>query len=565
MAIVNNILSEVNDTILFKLDHPVNGINSIIGYTDFTIGETASVFFEKEFRYTIDGINWGEWIALSDATLQQIQVLPTHDFDIEYRYTRRGDAGGLLEWCWINLECDKAQINCGPTFQSSVFSFFYECCCDEQVLGWCINVLRKLYQKGIIMDAMTRNLNNNQNDEDRDFIDFWRSITCYFAMFVGYARKFENFQNNSRLIRKYISTRGISLTNNQSLIEMQFIMSTYYKQINQRGTFSIINKSTDGATIDGELLRLISYDRIKDEFLFAVSNSITNGWIVNMHSPLYKGIQNQPRLIKQFNIPQTWSSAEDVFPLINPQACDLVDIDGQAILEINPVDGQLSGISIRQLIGQSQGLFEEGLFEEGLFERSDNTFEIQERFKIIVDPSIDYELSFYVKTTHLSAKLSVVGFGFDLADNINNPETVNIFTSGSTALQQITLPKVDQWYHVRVILFSSQQPYIDDPAVLKTNINAGDNLKMNDLIARFAPEVVLDNSNSDIDPLTTISLKDVHFKPLSTKYGKGFVGGVSLIESWLRNNSLQLSNQQVDEAIRNYMISYKTALINNFL
>jgi hypothetical protein len=76
---------------------------------------------------------------------------------------------------------------------------------------------------------------------------------------------------------------------------------------------------------------------------------------------------------------------------------------------------------------------------------------------------------------------------------------------------------------------------------------------------------VLGNTNSDIAPSTKISLKNIEFKPLNTDYGKGFVGGTSLIETWMKNNSLQLNEEDINQAVRNDLIPYKMGFVNNFI
>ena len=582
MTEVNNILSSTGQAIRFKLDGPITGVEGIEGFTDKVTGEDQFKFIEKEFRFTTDAINWGNWIELTDQNLQQIDIKPQFDFDIEYRYTRRGSEGGEIEWCWINLNTVKADTNCGEAFSDSIFAQFFNCCCDQEVLNWCTNVLEKVYASGIVSKSLVRNQNRNLNNEDRDYIDFWRSITCYFALFVAYARKFENLDQEQSLLTEYLTQRGMYLSSDQPLDSMQTLMKRYHNQISKRSTIRMVQSSEE---IDGELLRLTSYDAHQDEFLFSSSNSKTCGWSVNQNSPLFRTIHNQLDLIKIYNIPKDAQIASEVFPLINEDACTLVNsssslgsvgvsaaVKEPPILEITPVISQKSGISVGGILSQTQGLFEEGLFEEGLFEQGSTPGQNAEDFKVIVSSNITYALSFYMKTTDLSAKISVSGLGFDGLDRVVNPLNLGVTTGGlsvtklsNVALNKITLPKVDQWYYVRVILFNSSQRFIDDPEVLKTSLGVGNNLKMSNSMIRFAPEVVLDNTNSDIAPSTKISLKNIEFKPLNTDYGKGFVGGTSLIETWMKNNSLQLNEEDINQAVRNDLIPYKMGFVNNFI
>lgn len=50
-----------------------------------------------------------------------------------------------------------------------------------------------------------------------------------------------------------------------------------------------------------------------------------------------------------------------------------------------------------------------------------------------------------------------------------------------------------------------------------------------------------------------------------TEYGKGLVQGQSLIETWIKNNSLQFDQSEIKSNIRNNMIPYRMAIKNNFL
>ena len=213
MAIVGNTASEIGDVMIIVTDIPLTGISSITGYTDSTVGETGTRFFDKKFRYSLDGglnFNIEDYIDLNPTNLTAVPVDPTYDIIFEYRYERAGtDATGLLEWNSTNLTTTSVPYVSGDSFDSSIFSYFFTTSYHPVLLGWCLNVLEKLYSPGILPQSMTRNENQNVNQDDRDFIDFWRSVTHYYALLVGYARGFEEFRSNKLLLVEYLRQRGI--------------------------------------------------------------------------------------------------------------------------------------------------------------------------------------------------------------------------------------------------------------------------------------------------------------------------------------------------------------------
>ena len=90
MAIVENKATEYGDVILIKADVPIVGLITLTSFTDTVINETASKFFKKEFRYSTDGINFGPWIALTNANVAAVNITAHTVFMVEYRYTRIG-------------------------------------------------------------------------------------------------------------------------------------------------------------------------------------------------------------------------------------------------------------------------------------------------------------------------------------------------------------------------------------------------------------------------------------------------------------------------------------------
>ena len=210
MAIIGNKSSAVGDVITIEVEVPIVGLLALQNFIDTTIGETNDRFFTREFRHQSDGINWSQWQPLTVQNVQAIQVNPTNVFKVEYRYTRSGsNTTGDLEWDDATLTAGFQSEPCGPTFQGSIFSQFFTCA-DQTMINWALNVLEKLYKTGIVPKYIERNANSNQDFGDKDYLDFWYSVTTYFAILVKYARTFEAFNSDPVLLLEFLLPYNLS-------------------------------------------------------------------------------------------------------------------------------------------------------------------------------------------------------------------------------------------------------------------------------------------------------------------------------------------------------------------
>jgi len=515
---MNNVFVNVGDIRLFKLDHPTSGIQSITGYTESVIGEDATHTLRREFRYTIDGINWTEFQSLTQQSLQDIPIQPQFDFDIEFRYTREGSASGTIRWDYTTIEYQSIERECGDSFNSSVFSSVFTCC-QPDILDWCLNVTNKLYQPGIVMKAMTRNTNQNQNDEDRDYIDFWRSIACYYAMFVIYARYFEKTNNDSTLLRKYLQVRDIN-TGDVDLTRLQTLSKNRFRQYNYRGT----RRFTD------ELFRIINKQDY-DEFLIAINKGHNTGWWLNHHSPLYKGIENNRDYVKLFQLYRDRADGAN-FP-IDESFCD---VDWQpnemdAILNIKQqAGGPAKGISIDSATAN--------------------------KFWTTTDSLLSYQLQFQVRALDNNSRLTVKMWSKDVLNNDVNPASIQGGLS-NIAIDQMKFAKLENWYEVRVILWGADIAIQTDPSTAVPSIGYGSNLKQHiDAVKTFV-EILLD---ADAD--SKIQVRNVEFKPLKTAYSKATNN--PFIEAWIKNNA-SLNEVCLQEVMNNTLLPYRMTTKLNLL
>jgi hypothetical protein len=554
--IVGNKATEIGDIIVIKSAIPIVGVISLSTYSDSVVGETADRFFLRTFRYSLDGFTYSPWQDLTDSNLSAISIVPTDYFFVEYQYERGGtDISGDLEFVSVTLNGQFQSFSCGVTFSNSIFTQFLSCP-DLDALLWCINVTEKLYKKGIVPSYLDRGQSGSTID-DKDYLDFWRTVACFFAMIVIYGRHFEQFKNYSDLLLDFLRQRNIFLCDNTSQEDMLYILSNYYDEIRQRGTIQICKEKTSSKVVDGELLRLICYITT-DEFLFNVVKKEKLGWNVSNSSPMYRGVSDQ------LNVNKAWEFTEDVidldkYPLYNSQYIhrEKDEVEDKWVLAIQDVPfGSRSGIGPNIVS----------------LPLTDFTKAIK------IDPGIDYEITFWIKqptfddsdSDSLSDSGSWIGsnsrlnFGVYTFDENNNwVYTDAIDGSGATPnfLSNVYFPNDDMYYFVRGIIFNSSEPYrslIDS----RLNISDGKNLRFRSTAKKMIPFVFMARQLSSIN---CVYVYDVKVRPVSTPWSTGFINANNFIEAWIKNNNKNHTTEQLEEIIRRYLIPYNSTFKNIYL
>lgn len=552
MAVVQNSSSESGDVFLIRATIPVFGLQSLTGFIDSVVGETATRFWTKEFKYSTDGINFSpEWEELTVGNLTAIQVEPNDPFTIEYRYTRTGgDNSGLLEWNFTEIQGVFTSMSCGVNWNSSIFSYFFDSCMDAQRLEWCLNVLEKLYKPGIVPTYITRGDECNRNGEDDDYLDFWRSITCFWAMIVYYAREWERFQFRQELLVNFLTQRGMFVCSKQDIVDLTYIMNNYYDEIRHRGTQQIaIKKGTDvngtAKPVDGELLRLICYNEKCDEFLFSVSEFDKIGWVVDKWSPMYRGAMPNHQLIKAWE--QTNGEVQDLskYPLVNSGNVSIVNDAGVGfdVMEIAGVaNGQRAGIGATTVNVPN--------FADGL----------------PVNKDLTYEFSFWIKAD-AGVKIDVNLYGMNEAGVSNQMKNATLpsFITTPTVFGFREMVRDDVYYFFRTIIHPSDYVWSDSRTASHGDISFDDayNAKMGDGICRILPEVVLNNTTGTGGG--TVRLYGVRFGLAQTPYSTGFVGTTNFIQTFLLNNAAQYTELQLSDIIKRFLIPYDATLQLNTL
>ena len=563
MAIIANISTEVGDVISIKADVPIVGLLALTDFTDTVVGETITRYFDKTFRYSIDGINWSVWTALTVPNVQAVVVDPTNVFMIEYRYARVGDPGGDLQFDNATLEAQQQPHECGPAFGSSVFSQFFECV-DIEMMTWCINVLEKLYQSGIVPEYITRGSMSNLNSSDKDYLDFWRTISCYFSLFVKYARTFETFQNNQFLLHKYLQNRGMFNCTDTEHLDLLHLMNHFWDEMRQRGLqLMTIKKDTPLSggrlkEVDGEVLRMICHEAC-DEFIFSLTEPENTSWNLNNSSPLFTGLHAHSNVVKGYAKKSSTLSQM-------PTPVDLAEyplVESSFISVISDVDNEGNAISAISVVATGSGI-KSGI---GLDAAGASISTANAPLGIVYDPCMDYEVTFMVKK--VSGKVYVDFSFFSYTENgvgpLNMLSASGIPSSGSTlnnflfeeSLEDFT--ETGRWYLVRGIVFGLYTLGITTQQQL-LNINIGQNLINGPANLTYYPGAChcYPTLLFDTEETGEVRIADFAMRPLNTAYSASFLNLNRWINVWAKNNNNTYTQQQVEDMLRYYFIPYNT-------
>lgn len=612
--IIKNRATEIGDVLYIQTDAPLIGLIALTSFVDDTEGEYTDRSFKKSFRYSVDGVTWTQFVPLTIQNISGVEINAVNTFYAEYRYERIGtDPTEDLLFNSVTLEGKFKQPEINTVYTNTNFNNFFPLnnICS---IGWSVNVLEKLYKKGIVPNYIERNLSGS-GTEDKDYIDFWRTITHFFALFVCLARQFQYFYNNQQLLLEYVRQRSLFVCSDTSHMDLLYLSGYYFDEIRQRGTRQVFLKKSDTKPVDGEYLRLICYNP-KDEFVYNLNKNEHIGWNIGNSSPCYKGLTGRLN-VNKFYV----DFVEDVENLnqlsITSDSLPYISLYEQSNSDSNS-DSNSNSSQIKESI-----IIHPASIPVGLGGESVGLVESDKR--IVVNPNLDYEITFFVKSNITNDQK--ISFGVDsfdkngnfisLIDN-SNQNTSNIF------FNQIVLNKSDKYYFVRGIVYrkNSFVPYDSNlsydfgtivlygsnyyrakrkvpingtvielgtintiPGVIlttspilwnyweiltsnevqnaqKTNLGVGNNLVFKNGVVAIDPKIIYDNVDSSIND---IYIQDIRVQILSTSYSKGFIQTSNLLEIFNTNNNASESEYGVDQKTKKYLIPYNVVLKNNFI
>lgn len=365
------------------------------------------------------------------------------------------------------------------------------------------------------------------NKSDRDFLDYFGTTTHLFAIIVRYARKFRDILSEPILLSKFIEGRGLAATNNDSIVDSTYILKNIIDEYRKRGTERVSGTNT----VDGELLRMINYIE-PEEFIFALSKKEKFGWCLGESSPSWFQTQGFVNLIKGYEYSEGITDIEK-YPL-TPNG---------TITKINDAQKGVFVFRLSSYSGVDCGL---------KYIAGDSYF-------IKVNPSIDYEISFWVKVA--SGNGENIKFGVSVFDgngneitlrSINNGTYTNYF-SGSGSKNMVP----NKWYWFRGVLHKK-----DTQLTNQNNLNfkGGKGLLMDGDVKFIVPNIYVDGTIST----QTTYLTDIKIRPLNLPISQGILGIKNIIISYLKNSG-QYTSEELEEIIKTKLIPYNSEIKIKYL
>lgn len=537
MAVQFNDLTAIGDVIEIHTQTPIMGVQSISGFVDVVLNETGTRFFTKEFRYSTNGVTYSAWAELTNQNLADTFVEERDIFDIQYRYTRSGTSTvGVLTFVSIQLLGIIVEQSNPRIFTDLYFNKFFNYN-DSSVLNWALNVLNKLYQRGIVANYMER---GQDGVDDDDYIAFFGALTHFMAILVRYAREFQDFTLNDILLGEYLNQKGVFVNDGMNLASLQTLLENVYVSFLERGTNEIAKETgVDGRTVDGELLRLIRKGQF-DEFIWGLIEPEKTIWNVNNNSPLYKGTKGSVNLIKAYEFTQDVTLLAN-YPLIESSYITQFTDSSKEVIRILNVDSP-SGTIISG-IGDAEN---------------------QSKL-ILIDSRLSYEVTFQVRQAALGDYFSLKVNLYDVNEVLLTDSPISAISGAftNTAIDTESLLKNDEYYFVRLILFNENIP-TDAGHIL--DIGFGNHFIINNSFAKYmSVELGVETTDGGSwDGANDLRIYDFKVRPLATPIPNAFVMIPNVITSFMDNNS-EKQNRAVENEIKRYLIPYNSILKNQFI
>lgn len=434
-------------------------------------------------------------------------------------------------------------------YNKSVF-FDYFPSDDPQVQNWAENVLAKLKAKGLVAEYIKR---EDEEIGETDFENYYRPIATFFSYLVQLARQFETFIDDDFLANEYINQHGAFTSGNETLDELAYAIKNSLRVRAQRGGLGMITPSNVTGIPDGELLRLVNWNELTF-FKLGVAQPQRNGWNLNNSSPAFRG--NTGR----YDLNIGYEYTEDVkslsaYPILNPNYVFLTKYRGKKCIEVEQVPAL-----------DSAGI---GLDEEDK--------------RIIVNPNIDFEITFEIAQDITDENITFGCIGFDVnGDRVDFINPINGSTSNYFFETQ-RLNQAGEFYFIRGILYNASEG-IKTADEARLNIGFGHQLKMPDNIVSIIPFLVMDNNSGDdsdsengtdasididsgasgvsdsaYDLQPSIFIWNFKVTPVSLEYERCFLNNKNFIDIICVNGNGKYSNEQLRVIVRKYFIPYNSA------
>lgn len=557
----NNKIEAIGDILIVRVVSQITGKIRFMSFEDELLNITSSRYVDREYRISVDGTFWTNWRELTNLSLATAGYYKTDGtLIIEVRYHRNGtDDTGTIDFMNIKFEGNHIpDETIAPTLESSIFADIAN---STELKQLETNIFKKLYYRGILPQYITR-AKNSSLDEDRDFADLWSSVARFFGLFIRFFKRYEAFRDDYDLLYEYLRQYGIYFNEQTATLEeLQYLAQHFYDQIRQRGTAMIFKRKgevlPDGTVvpIDGELVRLLR-SRNFDELLYELIPLNKIGWCIGESSPLWRGTSGAVLLNKTRENTKDFQTLDDF----------VTSEKGNVSLEIETVeDRKCLGITINN---GTAGL---GRIDEST-DVSDKVY--------VVDSRMDYEITFAFRIQEAefpaTLEFGVEGFGYSknkFADSFITPDGSEISERFFYLNLLNCVPGV--WYYARGIIHAYSTVNVDN---VKTNLGIGNNLYFNNSFVKYILPKILLSSNGE-DATSKIDIWDYKIRPLvrgtnilplkgdskSNSMSLGFIQSSRIFHVYARNNNNSLSQDEVEDIINKYLLSFNMANIFTFI
>ncbi len=556
---MNNILSNIGDSIIININPLITGRVRFTGYTEVVSGETFYRSLERKFRISTDEIFWSEWKELTNENLATETYITENSLFIQVKYTRTGtDETGEIEFTSIDFLGTREEIKfVAPTLMNSIFAKLIG---TSELQKLELNLFKKLYFRGILPQYITR-AENVDYKEDKDFVDFFYSVARFFALIIRFFKRFENFRNDEELLREQIRGYGIYFDeSNVSLEELQYIAQNILSIIQQRGTEMIFVRKGEllpngkTAEINGEAVRLIR-SRVCDEIDYDAIPKYKMGWCLNNSSPLYRGTARSYNLNKTKENTQDFQSLDN-FILTKSGSGDyqLANlIEGKRVLKLTTMTSG-SSVGLGGISGNADG-----------------------DLLLIAEPKLDYEITFAFRVnTADQAKLKFGVRGYDINKKYLNDAFMS--TNGNAVSGDFFELDLDEvipnvWYNVRGIIHAYSTQFFES----QTNMGRGTDVMFNNFFTKY----IIPNIQVVADGETNVDIWDYKVRPLvrgknimplrdgsTDSRSLGFIQASPMFYTYFKNNNNSLSVEEITDIIEKYLYPFNSinlfTIISNF-
>lgn len=498
-------------------DRGLSLLQTISSFTETISGVTEDRYLVGQYRYTTNGVVFSEWKDLKIENLENEKFGDdNYVLYFEVEYTRQGsDSTGIVYFEELHFQGEVRDKKFSTKFyDQTVFSRFFEYD-DNAVLGWMLNVFRKLYQTTTLPSYISRK---------NDFSTIWLYFSHIFAILVYYSRFYEKPLDNRILTNELLSKRNIfykpsvlQQLNNTRLIQNQS------SEFLSRGTNRILENTK---YYQGELLRLINYQD-GEEFIFNRLLTQESSWYVDRSSPC--GYNVHKGNIRIF--PTSENIEVKDFPVVDSGLCSIEQ-------DTTPSgDRSVLKMEVFSNLGTNFNGFVPG---------GSTNFLPQ-----LISPSISYDFSTMLKVEGTELEMEV---GFAYYDRYKKligvkefiPRTKLIYPNEDSKLQE------GIYYQLKITYFSEN--YMGDLGY--DSLYLGDNQRLTDAISYIFPIVRFWGNG-------TVYMYDCRFNPRQEDISLCYINGKNVIESWLKNNS-DYSDKEIVQNELLYLLPYSSILVNNF-